>query len=89
VVGYAYLFSVLAVVLTSGYMAPYATGGRTVSMIFNLWNLAWFAVTLTAFVYVKRKRFDQHGNWMIRVLLYESLHSSALDPIIRCAWFGI
>jgi hypothetical protein len=65
-VGYAYLFSVLAVVLTSGYMAPYATGGRTVSMIFNLWNLAWIAVTLTAFVYVKRKRFDQHRNWMIR-----------------------
>jgi hypothetical protein len=66
VVGYAYLFSVLAVVLTSGYMAPYATGGRTVSMIFNLWNLAWLAVTLTAFVFVKRKRFDQHRNWMIR-----------------------
>lgn len=65
-VGYAYLFSVLAVVLTSGYMAPYATGGRAVSMIFNLWNLAWIAVTLTAFVYVKRKRFDQHRNWMIR-----------------------
>jgi hypothetical protein len=65
-VGYAYLFSVLVVVLTSGYMAPYATGGRTVSMIFNLWNLAWLSVTLTAFVYVKRKRFDQHRNWMIR-----------------------
>lgn len=65
-VGYAYLFSVLMVVLTSGYMAPYATGGRMVSMIFNLWNLAWLAVTLTAFVYVKRKRFDQHRNWMIR-----------------------
>lgn len=65
-VGYAYLFSVLAVVLTSGYMAPYATGGRTVSVIFNLWNLAWLAVTLIAFVYVKRKRFDQHRNWMLR-----------------------
>jgi hypothetical protein len=65
-IGYAYLFSVLAVLLTSGYMAPYATGGRTVSMIFNLWNLAWLAVTLTAFVFVKRKRFDRHRNWMIR-----------------------
>lgn len=66
IVGYAYLISVVGVVLTSGYMAPYATGGRTVSMIFNLWNLAWLALTLTAYVYVLRKKFDLHRNWMIR-----------------------
>jgi hypothetical protein len=68
--GYVYLLSVLVVLLTSGYMAPYATGGKVVSVMFNLWNLAWFAVTLMAFVYIKQKRIPEHRNWMIRSYIF-------------------
>jgi len=32
--GYVYLISVLIVVITSGYMAPYATGGKAVCIAF-------------------------------------------------------
>ncbi|CAI6059622.1 DUF2306 domain-containing protein [Cohnella sp. JJ-181] len=65
-VGYVYLVSVLMVVVTSGYMAPYATGGRTVSMAFNLLNLIWITVTLTALIQIRRKQVDRHRRWMIR-----------------------
>ncbi|MFD2330965.1 DUF2306 domain-containing protein [Cohnella sp. GCM10020058] len=65
-VGYAYLISVLGVCITSGYMAPYATGGRPVSMAFNLLNLIWIAVTATALVQIKRRQVDRHRQWMIR-----------------------
>ncbi|WP_217593771.1 DUF2306 domain-containing protein [Cohnella sp. GbtcB17] len=65
-VGYLYLFSVLVVVVTSGYLAPYATGGRAVSMAFNLLNMIWIAVTIAAFVTIRRKQVDRHRRWMIR-----------------------
>ncbi|MCD1260417.1 DUF2306 domain-containing protein [Paenibacillus athensensis] len=65
-IGYVYVICVLAVVVTSGYMAPYATGGRLVSMLFNFWNLAWLAVTTTALIQIKRRRFDLHRRWMLR-----------------------
>lgn len=58
--------SVLLVVLTSGYMAPYATGGRIGSMGFNALNLIWLFITMMALVQIKRKRTTQHRNWMIR-----------------------
>lgn len=64
--GYVYLVSVLLVVLTSGYMAPYATGGKISSMGFNALNLIWLFVTITALIQIKRKRIDRHRNWMIR-----------------------
>ncbi len=64
--GYVYLFSVLMAVLTSGYMAPYATGGRIGSMGFNLLNLLWLTITITALVHIRRKRITQHRRWMIR-----------------------
>ncbi|GGG53202.1 DUF2306 domain-containing protein [Paenibacillus radicis (ex Gao et al. 2016)] len=64
--GYIYFVSVLLVVLTSGYMAPYATGGKISSMGFNALNLIWLFVTITALVQIKRKRIVQHRNWMIR-----------------------
>ncbi|MBS5914518.1 MAG: DUF2306 domain-containing protein, partial [Paenibacillus macerans] len=64
--GYVYIVSVLLVVLTSGYMAPYATGGRIGSMGFNALNLIWLFITMMALVQIKRKRTTQHRNWMIR-----------------------
>jgi len=64
--GYLYILSVLVVVLTSGYMAPYATGGKISSMGFNALNIIWLLITITAFVQIKKKRILQHRNWMIR-----------------------
>ncbi|CAM4316955.1 DUF2306 domain-containing protein [Paenibacillus tarimensis] len=64
--GYIYIASVLLVVVTSGYMAPYATGGKISSMGFNMINLIWPMITLMAFVQIKKKQVIRHRNWMIR-----------------------
>ncbi|WP_209976173.1 DUF2306 domain-containing protein [Paenibacillus eucommiae] len=64
--GYVYLVCVLLVVLTSGYMAPYATGGKITSMGFNALNMIWLLITLMALVQIKKKRITRHRNWMIR-----------------------
>lgn len=64
--GYVYIVSVLVVVLTSGYMAPYATGGKISSMGFNALNILWLIITITALVQIRRKRIIRHRNWMIR-----------------------
>lgn len=64
--GYVYLVSVLLVVITSGYMAPYATGGKISSMGFNALNMIWLFITIMALVQIKKKRIIRHRNWMIR-----------------------
>ncbi len=64
--GYAYILSVMLVVLSSGYMAPYATGGKISSIGFNLINIIWPAITLVAFIQIKKKQIIRHRNWMIR-----------------------
>lgn len=65
-IGYVYMVSVLLVVLTSGYMAPHATGGKISSMGFNLLNLIWPFITIMAFIQIKKKRVVQHRNSMMR-----------------------
>jgi len=65
-IGYAYIVSVFGVIVTSGYMAPYATGGQAVGMAFNLLNIVWMSYTIVALVQIKRRRVPQHRNWMIR-----------------------
>lgn len=64
--GYVYFLSVLIVVLTSGYMAPYATGGKLSGMAFNALNIIWLLISITALAQIKKKRIDRHRNWMIR-----------------------
>ncbi|MNO17124.1 hypothetical protein D3C76_68170 [compost metagenome] len=64
--GYVYLVSVFLVVLTSGYMAPYATGGKITSMGLNALNIIWLFITITALVQIKKRRITRHRNWMIR-----------------------
>lgn len=64
--GYIYLVSVLIVVVTSGYMAPYATGGKITSIGFNAINIVWPLITIRALFLIKKKRMIQHQNWMIR-----------------------
>ncbi|MCC3371449.1 DUF2306 domain-containing protein [Cohnella sp. REN36] len=64
--GYVYVMSVLIVIITSGYMAPYATGGTAASMGFNLLNLIWLGITAAALVHIRQKRIVRHRNGMIR-----------------------
>ncbi|MDN8587294.1 DUF2306 domain-containing protein [Paenibacillus sp. 11B] len=64
--GYVYIVSVVLVVLTSGFMAPYATGGKISSMGFNVLNIIWLFITITALIQIKQKRMIQHRNWMVR-----------------------
>lgn len=64
--GYVYLLSVLVVVITSGYMAPYATGGKISSIGFNALNMIWLIITIIALIQIKKKRILQHRNGMIR-----------------------
>jgi uncharacterized membrane protein len=64
--GYVYIASVFVVVLTSGYMAPYATGGKISSMGFNVINMIWPIITITALIQIRKKRMVRHRNWMIR-----------------------
>lgn len=64
--GYLYVVSVMIVDLTSGYMAPYATGGKISSMAFNLLNIIWLLMTVMAIVKIRKKQVNQHRKWMIR-----------------------
>lgn len=68
--GYVYAVSVMLVSLTSGYLAPYATGGKLVSVPFNLVNLFWPIMIVVAIVHARRGRLDKHQHWMIRSYLF-------------------
>ncbi|GFZ95946.1 hypothetical protein GCM10008018_47940 [Paenibacillus marchantiophytorum] len=68
--GYLYVIAVFVVVLTSGYMAPYTTGGKINSVAFNLVSMVWFAMTIAAIVQIKRKNIIKHRKWMVRSYLF-------------------
>ncbi|MDF2958569.1 MAG: hypothetical protein K0S39_304 [Paenibacillus sp.] len=68
--GYLYVIFVLAVCITSGYMAPYSTGGRINSIAFNLLNIVWPAMTITAIVQIKRQQISKHRKWMVRSFVF-------------------
>lgn len=66
VIGYLYIVSVFIVCLTSGYMAPYSTGGKINSIAFNLINMIWLGITIAALVQIRRKQVNKHRKWMVR-----------------------
>lgn len=68
--GYLYVLSVAVVVLTSGYMAPYSTGGKLNSIAFNAMNLIFMGLTVAALVQIKRKQVDSHRKWMVRSYVF-------------------
>ncbi|WP_017814116.1 MULTISPECIES: DUF2306 domain-containing protein [Paenibacillus] len=68
--GYLYIFAVLIVDLTSGYLAPYATGSKITSIPFNLVNIAWLWITITALVQIKRGNLFRHRRWMVRSYVF-------------------
>ncbi|TVY01887.1 DUF2306 domain-containing protein [Paenibacillus cremeus] len=83
--GYFYLVSVLIVVLTSGYMAPYATGGKATSIPFNLLNIVWPAFTVIAILKIKKKQLDLHRRWMARsyAFVFTNLSIHALTALLH------
>lgn len=68
--GYIYVVCVMIETLSSGYMAPHSTGGRIVSIAFNLVNMYWPAATVVSVFQARRKQFDKHRKWMIRSYLF-------------------
>jgi len=66
IIGYVYVAAIVIVDLTSGYMAPFATGGKLTSIPFNLINIVWPAMTIAAIVSIRRQRISSHRKWMIR-----------------------
>jgi uncharacterized membrane protein len=68
--GYVYAISVMLVSLTSGYLAPYATGGKLVSIPFNMVNLFWPLMIIAAIVHARKGRLEKHQSWMIRSYLF-------------------
>jgi len=88
--GYFYVASVLAVCVTSGYMAPYATGGKAVGIAFNLLNLVWPAMTIAAVVQAKKGNAAAHRRWMIRsyAFCFANLSIHAMHGILSAA-FGL
>lgn len=68
--GYIYVISVMLVVLTSGYMAPYSTGGKPVSVAFNMMNIVWPAFTVIALMRIRKKDIDGHRRSMVRSYIF-------------------
>ncbi|QAY67605.1 DUF2306 domain-containing protein [Paenibacillus protaetiae] len=68
--GFVYLASVLLVSLTSGYMAPHATGGVPASISFNLLSVLWPALTVTALIKAVKQQQAAHRRWMIRSFVF-------------------
>ncbi|MDI5791052.1 DUF2306 domain-containing protein [Bacillus licheniformis] len=60
----------MVVTLSSGYMAPHSTGGRAVSIAFNMVNMYWPAATVISVIKARRNQFTKHRNWMIRSYLF-------------------
>lgn len=85
--GYVYLASVMIVGLTSGYMAPYATGGRAVSIAFNILTMLWPAFTVIAVIQIRKKQMNSHRKWMVRsyAFCFTNLSVHLLTFIIRSA----
>ncbi|SFT26821.1 DUF2306 domain-containing protein [Paenibacillus sp. BC26] len=84
-IGYVYFGAILVVVLTSGYMAPYATGGKLNSVPLNLLSMLWTAMTVIAIVKIRRKQRIAHRNWMIRsyAFCYTNLCIHAITYVVH------
>ncbi|REK75023.1 DUF2306 domain-containing protein [Paenibacillus paeoniae] len=68
--GYLYLIAILIVDITSGYMAPYSTGGKATSIPFNLLNIAWPIITVIAISKIRKKQTNSHRQWMVRSYVF-------------------
>ncbi|GMA57250.1 putative membrane protein DUF2306 [Alicyclobacillus sacchari] len=69
-VGYLYVLSVLGVDGTSGYLAPFATGGEISTVAFNTLNVYWLIVTVLAYVRIRRGDVAGHRAFMLRSYVF-------------------
>lgn len=70
IIGYLYVIGVFVVDLTSGYLAPSATGGKATSIAFNMLNAYWIVVTVIAVVKAKRQQLLAHRRFMLRSYIF-------------------
>ncbi|MDO3676806.1 DUF2306 domain-containing protein [Paenibacillus ehimensis] len=68
--GIVYLLAVIAVIFTSGYLAPHSTGGKVNSIAFNLLNIVWLVFSITAYIAIKRRNITSHRKWMVRSYVF-------------------
>ncbi|MEI7026205.1 DUF2306 domain-containing protein [Paenibacillus sp. y28] len=88
--GYVYVAAVFLVCLTSGYMAPYSTGGKLNSVAFNMVNILWPGMTVVAILRIRRKQLDKHRKWMVRsyVFCFTNLFIHLITFVFH-AWTGL
>lgn len=65
-IGKVYVTAVLLSALSGYYIALYATGGAMARWGFAGMSTAWLITTITAFLYIRRKKITKHQQWMIR-----------------------
>ncbi|HYO21925.1 MAG TPA: DUF2306 domain-containing protein [Flavisolibacter sp.] len=64
--GMIYIFTVLFISAPTGFlMGLHANGGLASKASFVLLSTLWFVTTLLALVSAKRRRFTDHGEWML------------------------
>ncbi len=64
--GTVYLFTVLFISAPTGFlMGLHANGGLPAKASFVLLSSLWFVTTLLAVITVKKRRFIDHGEWML------------------------
>jgi len=67
VMGKIYVASILFIAAPSGFlMAFYANGGFAASIGFMLMSILWFYTTFMALNTVRKRKFEEHGKWMVR-----------------------
>jgi len=102
--GYQYVFLILAFAAPSGiYMGLHANGGLTSKLSFVLLGLLWWATTWVAMVKIRKGKFLQHRDWMIRsfslclsavtlrfwkVIIVYIFHLPPIDVYQIIAWLG-
>lgn len=70
IIGYLYVIGVFVVDLTSGYLAPSATGGKAASIAFNTLNAYWIVVTVIAVIKARRQQLLAHRRFMLRSYVF-------------------
>jgi hypothetical protein len=103
--GTIYLYTVLFISAPTGFlMGLHANGGLAAKASFVLLSLTWFLTTLMAVITVKKKKFEQHGEWMLfsyaltlsaiffrlYVLFFDLLHINARpsEVYVTVAWLS-
>ncbi|WP_235894380.1 DUF2306 domain-containing protein [Flavobacterium zepuense] len=102
--GYQYVFLILAFAAPSGiYMGLHANGGLPSKLSFILLGTLWWVTTWVAMIKIRKGKFLQHRDWMIRsfalclsavtlrfwkVIIVYLFHLPPIDVYQVIAWLG-